>query len=357
MARPETWAELIHPDDRERVQEENRRTERTGERFEIEYRFLRRDGSIVWVRDTAVMVERDGDWPVWQGVIEDVTARHEAEARQREAETRYRHLVERLPAAVYIDAVDEMATAIYISPQYEQLTGYSPEDRLAEPGLWLRMLHPDDRDCRGRGVEPHERQRRALRSGVSDHRQGRANGLGPRPRVPGRRPERAALVAGRLDRHLGAQGGGGGALASGSDPRGVELRGRAVPERAGVGGLRRRRARARRRGGRSQPRLRVPERPACRRHDADDADLRVDRRRHRSDDRPRHHIGSPVRRERLRPLGAGPGHRRSHLRTDPGVPGLGARPAGASGHRVHPGCSDLRGRRVVGLRRIRPVRG
>ena len=261
MARPETWAELIHPDDRERVQEENRRTERTGERFEIEYRFLRRDGSIVWVRDTAVMVERDGDWPVWQGVIEDVTARHEAEARQREAETRYRHLVERLPAAVYIDAVDEMATAIYISPQYEQLTGYSPEDRLAEPGLWLRMLHPDDRDAvvaesnrTNVSGEPFDLEYRIIA------KDGRTVWVA-RPRVPGRRPERAALVAGRLDGHLGAQGGGGGALAPGSDPRGVELRGRTVPERADVGGLRRRRARARRRGGRSQPRLRVPERP------------------------------------------------------------------------------------------------
>ena len=146
MARPETWAELIHPDDRDRVQEENRRTERTGERFEIEYRFLRRDGTVVWVRDTAVLVERDGAWPVWQGVIEDVTARHEAEARQRHAETRYRHLVERIPAVVYIDEVDEMATAVYISPQYEGLTGYSPEERLAEAGLWVRILHADDRD-------------------------------------------------------------------------------------------------------------------------------------------------------------------------------------------------------------------
>jgi PAS domain S-box-containing protein len=146
-ARPETWIELIHPDDRERVTKENRRTERTGERFEIEYRFLLRDASVVWVRDTAVLVERDGAWPVWQGVIEDVTARHEAEARQRQAETRYRHLVERIPAAVYIDAVDEMATAIYISPQYESLTGYSPEERLAQPGLWVQMLHPDDRDA------------------------------------------------------------------------------------------------------------------------------------------------------------------------------------------------------------------
>ncbi|MGZ5300240.1 MAG: PAS domain-containing protein [Actinomycetota bacterium] len=146
MARPGTWTELIHPDDRDRVLEENRRTERTGERLEIEYRFLRRDGSIVWVRDTAVLVERDGAWPVWQGVIEDVTARHEAEARQRDAETRYRHLVERIPAAVYIDEVDEMATAVYISPQYERLTGYTPEERLAEPGLWVQMLHPDDRE-------------------------------------------------------------------------------------------------------------------------------------------------------------------------------------------------------------------
>jgi PAS domain S-box-containing protein len=147
MERPETWADLIHPDDRERVLEENRRTERTGERFEIEYRFLRRDGTVVWVRDTAALVERDEAWPVWQGVIEDVTARHEAEARQREAEARYRHLVERIPAAVYIDEVDEVATAVYISPQYEPLTGYSPEERLAEPGLWVQMLHPDDREA------------------------------------------------------------------------------------------------------------------------------------------------------------------------------------------------------------------
>ncbi|MGZ6546055.1 MAG: PAS domain-containing protein, partial [Actinomycetota bacterium] len=119
----------------------------TGERFEIEYRFLRTDGSIVWVRDTAVLVERDGAWPVWQGVIEDITARREAEARQREAETRYRNLVERIPAVVYIDDVDEIATAVYISPQYEALTGYTPDERLAEPGLWVQMLHPDDREA------------------------------------------------------------------------------------------------------------------------------------------------------------------------------------------------------------------
>ena len=70
----------------------------------------------------------------------------ESEKRLRMAQDRYRHLVERLPTAVYIDAIDAVASAIYISPQYERLTGYSPQERLADPELWVRMLHPDDRD-------------------------------------------------------------------------------------------------------------------------------------------------------------------------------------------------------------------
>jgi PAS domain S-box-containing protein len=62
------------------------------------------------------------------------------------AEERFRGLVEQLPVTVYIDAVDSMSTALYISPQYEQLTGYTPEQRLMDPELWVRMLHPDDRE-------------------------------------------------------------------------------------------------------------------------------------------------------------------------------------------------------------------
>src|SRR5206468_7096097 len=50
------------------------------------------------------------------------------------------------PVAIYTDAVDDLSTALYISPQYELLTGYTPEQRLMDPGLWVRMLHPDDRE-------------------------------------------------------------------------------------------------------------------------------------------------------------------------------------------------------------------
>jgi len=76
----------------------------------------------------------------------DVTERHEAERALEAAETRYRTLVEQMPAVTHISALDESASTIYISPQVEQLLGYTPEEWMADPELWPRLLHPDDRD-------------------------------------------------------------------------------------------------------------------------------------------------------------------------------------------------------------------
>ena len=66
-------------------------------------------------------------------MFEDISARKAAEQAVVQAEGRYRNLVEHLPAVVYIDEIDELATAHYVSPQYEHLTGYSPAHRLATP--------------------------------------------------------------------------------------------------------------------------------------------------------------------------------------------------------------------------------
>jgi PAS domain S-box-containing protein len=142
---PGTWEQMIHPDDRARVMAESDRVDGTRERFDAEYRFVRADGEVVWVHDTAVHSDLDGD-PIWLGVMQDVTERGLAQQRLREAEARYRNLVEQLPVVVYIDSADDVSTALYISPQYEQLTGYTAEERLADPELWVRMLHPSDRD-------------------------------------------------------------------------------------------------------------------------------------------------------------------------------------------------------------------
>ena len=141
-----TWRSRLHPDDVVRIDEADARSDETGEDFDIEYRIIAKDGREVWVHEHTELIDADGRSPFWLGVIDDITERRRAEGRVRDAEQRYRKLVERLPAVVYTDAADEVSTALYMSPRYEDLLGYTWEDQLAQPDLWVRTLHPEDRD-------------------------------------------------------------------------------------------------------------------------------------------------------------------------------------------------------------------
>jgi len=58
----------------------------------------------------------------------------------------YRRLVERLPAIVYAAELGEHGRWRYVSPQVEEITGHSQEEWLADPGLWAKLIHPDDRE-------------------------------------------------------------------------------------------------------------------------------------------------------------------------------------------------------------------
>ncbi|HEY7282679.1 MAG TPA: GAF domain-containing protein [Actinomycetota bacterium] len=64
-----------------------------------------------------------------------------------EAEARYRALVETTPVVSYTNAIGSPSTCRYISPQIEALTGYTPEEWMAEPGIWQSLLHPEDREA------------------------------------------------------------------------------------------------------------------------------------------------------------------------------------------------------------------
>ena len=87
--------------------------------------------------------------PAIERELRDAEVRRErraAEARLREAEERYRSLVERVPAIVYLAEPGRDGRWLYVSPRIEQLVGYAPEEWLADPTLWVQRLHPDDRE-------------------------------------------------------------------------------------------------------------------------------------------------------------------------------------------------------------------
>ena len=140
----------VHPDDLPQVQEEREKALSEGgiATNKAEYRFLHKDGSWRWMESMGTYLLDD---PVVGGVVvtsRDITERKEAERRLREAEERYRTLVETVPAVTYTDrAVGSYPDlAIYTSPQIEELVGYSLQEWLdPERVLWEERLHPEDR--------------------------------------------------------------------------------------------------------------------------------------------------------------------------------------------------------------------
>jgi diguanylate cyclase (GGDEF)-like protein/PAS domain S-box-containing protein len=59
---------------------------------------------------------------------------------------RYRTLVEQLPLIVYVDALDAASSNIYTSRQIEPILGYSVQEWATDAKLFVRALHPEDRD-------------------------------------------------------------------------------------------------------------------------------------------------------------------------------------------------------------------
>lgn len=77
----------------------------------------------------------------------------------------YRALVEQLPAIAYLVRVHPSARTgtasptIYISPQVQDILGFTREEWLADPTLWIKQLHPQDKDRMLVAVEESNRQK------------------------------------------------------------------------------------------------------------------------------------------------------------------------------------------------------
>lgn len=108
----------------------------------IELEALHRSGREIPVELAVVALHGNGR-PEFSGFIRDLSRERAALAALRESDERYRRLVERLPGIVYID--EPGAHGRYISPQIEQLLGFTAEEWLENPDRWLEALHPDDR--------------------------------------------------------------------------------------------------------------------------------------------------------------------------------------------------------------------
>ena len=151
----EPWLEVVHPDDKDRLKEAILSLFPDATRFDSEYRIIKPDGSIAWVRDTGSLVfDERGNRRFWQGLLLDVTPERQAQEELGASEARHRTLIEQLPAVVYEMGADDERRTYFMSPHVEQVLGYSREEWLEQSDIWVELLHPDDREIE---LDAHDR--------------------------------------------------------------------------------------------------------------------------------------------------------------------------------------------------------
>lgn len=91
------------------------------------------------------------------GQIAVAIERKRTEEELRAAETKFRTLVEQLPAITYVAEFGAAGPWSYVSPQIESLLGFSPTEWVANPEAWIESLHSDDRG-RVLAEEAHSQQ-------------------------------------------------------------------------------------------------------------------------------------------------------------------------------------------------------
>ena len=117
--------------------------ELNGEIKGLESAWTHRDGSTVYIRESArVIRDSDGKTLYYDGSVEDITERKRAEKRLRESELKFRTVADYTYDWEYWE--NENNEIEYISPSCERITGYSPQKFIEDPSLLKKIVHPED---------------------------------------------------------------------------------------------------------------------------------------------------------------------------------------------------------------------
>ncbi len=136
-----SWIETVHPEDRQRLQDVWGRCIENGSQEE-EYRIIRPDGSIRWVRDRGFVVKENGQPYRLAGVTEDITEEKQASFALRESQEQLKLALK--TAKLGNCQLDLTSNQLITSEQCKANFGLPPDADLTYEKLFER-IHPEDR--------------------------------------------------------------------------------------------------------------------------------------------------------------------------------------------------------------------
>lgn len=150
------WLKIVHPDDFQRISS-SMLLLTPGERLSEEFRIIRKDGAIRWIRESCSCEQ--GESPgelILFGTSADITARKTAEAATREVESLFNMVLEHSP--VYLFFKDENLRVTRLSRNYENMLGLPIEQLIGKsmtelfPGDFAARMMADDRQVLDNGL-------------------------------------------------------------------------------------------------------------------------------------------------------------------------------------------------------------
>ena len=139
----------VPPEDRNSHQAICARALRGDSASNLDVRRQRKDGSWIDIQlSTAPIFDANRQIVGHVGVMVDITTRLRTEAALKASESRYRRLVGAVTDFVCsVEFVEGRLVRAVYGAGCEAVTGYSPDELLRDPGLWLKMVYEEDRSA------------------------------------------------------------------------------------------------------------------------------------------------------------------------------------------------------------------